>query len=61
MSSSWATAEDMERWAPIVFEDRFVNKGCGGKCYCFPSVFCIPIPGGCCLSVRHHICLLSSS
>jgi hypothetical protein len=46
-----ATANDMERWAPIVFEDQFTYKGCGGKCYCCPCVFCVPLPLGCCLAV----------
>ena len=55
-----ATANDMERWAPIVFEDQFTYKGCGGKCYCCPCVFCVPLPLGCCLAVSSRLLLCSA-
>ena len=55
-----ATANDMERWAPIVFEDQFTYKGCGGKCYCCPCVFCVPLPLGCCLAVSSPAACLPS-
>ena len=56
-----ATANDMERWAPIVFEDQFTYKGCGGKCYCCPCVFCVPLPLGCCLAVSSPAACFSAA